>query len=67
MPVYLIWLKYISWFYYANEAMLITVWTNVNSIACSLPASFSNCKNSRCFDNGNVVLSALKIESVSRN
>lgn len=28
-PIYLIWLKYLSWFYYANESLQINQWTDV--------------------------------------
>ena len=34
IPVYFIWVKYISWLFYANEAMMITLWRNVDKISC---------------------------------
>ncbi|CAL4117650.1 unnamed protein product [Meganyctiphanes norvegica] len=32
VPVYLIWMKYISWFYYGNEALNINQWKDVEEI-----------------------------------
>ncbi|GBO29599.1 hypothetical protein AVEN_215745-1, partial [Araneus ventricosus] len=37
VPVYFIWLKYISMFFYGNEALLINQWKNVNNITCTTP------------------------------
>ncbi|KAI2801386.1 ATPase [Blomia tropicalis] len=34
IPVYLRIFKHLSWFYYANEALIITQWENVESIQC---------------------------------
>ncbi|CAG0879456.1 unnamed protein product [Darwinula stevensoni] len=39
IPVYFIWLKYISWFYYGNEALMINQWKDLeidcgDSIGC---------------------------------
>lgn len=32
-PDYLIWLKYISWFYYGNEMLVVNQWKDVNIIS----------------------------------
>ena len=37
IPVYLIWIKYISWFHYSFEAMMINQWDQVTNITCTLP------------------------------
>ena len=38
IPVYFFWLKYVSWFYYAAENMMIGQWTfEENTFYCSLP------------------------------
>ena len=38
IPVYFFWLKYLSWFYYAAENMMIGQWTfEENTFYCSLP------------------------------
>ncbi|KAK7111239.1 protein white-like isoform X1 [Littorina saxatilis] len=34
VPVYFVWLKYLSWFKYANELMSVNQWKNVDSITC---------------------------------
>jgi len=34
IPVYMIWLKYVSWFTYANEIMVVTQWKNYGNISC---------------------------------
>ena len=40
IPVYLEWLKYLSWFMYSNEALLINQWVGVEDIKykCQPPA-----------------------------
>ncbi|XP_066997539.2 protein white-like [Anabrus simplex] len=52
VPVYFKWLSYLSWFRYANEALLINQWTGVDSVACTR-------SNSTCPRNGHVVLETL--------
>ena len=44
IPVYLEWLKYLSWFMYSNEALLINQWEGVEDIKykCQPPAP-ENC------------------------
>nr|QNH67908.1 ATP-binding cassette transporter subfamily G-like protein 9 [Brachionus rotundiformis] len=60
---YFVWIKYISWFYYTFEILMIELWTSYDSIPCSNP--FNNvtttngtvlCKNARCYANGDAVL-----------
>ncbi|CAG2103024.1 unnamed protein product [Medioppia subpectinata] len=34
VPVYFIWFKYMSWFYYGNEALVINQWRNIHHIHC---------------------------------
>ncbi|RDD44667.1 Protein white [Trichoplax sp. H2] len=48
-PVYLVWIKYISWFNYGFEALSINQWENFGNLTCSpgLPT---------CFHNGHEVL-----------
>ncbi|XP_015906784.1 protein white isoform X2 [Parasteatoda tepidariorum] len=50
VPVYFIWLKYISWFYYGNEALIINQWSSVQNITCSTP---------QCPPNGKAILKSL--------
>ncbi|KAG7164314.1 white-like 2 [Homarus americanus] len=56
-PVYLTWLKYLSWFSYGNEALLVNQWKGVETISCN--------KNQTCFPNGEAVLSFLHYENGS--
>ena len=32
MPVYFVWLKYLSWFKYSNEYLAVNQWKDVSSI-----------------------------------
>lgn len=50
-PDYLIWLKYISWFYYGNEMLVVNQWEDVDNIRCSSGPS--------CVPNGELVISTL--------
>lgn len=34
IPVYFIWIRYISWFNYGNEALILNQWRNVENITC---------------------------------
>ncbi|XP_037797827.1 protein white-like [Penaeus monodon] len=56
-PIYLTWLKYLSWFSYGNEALLLNQWQGVKSIPCNT--------NQTCFPNGQAVLSFLHYENGS--
>ncbi|CAG0879458.1 unnamed protein product [Darwinula stevensoni] len=51
--VYLLWLKYISWFYYGNEALMINQWKDLE-IDCG--DSF------RCLPHGDAVLSVMHFD-----
>ncbi|XP_013790096.2 protein white-like [Limulus polyphemus] len=54
-PVYFIWLKYVSWFYYGNEALSINQWRNIDHIAC-------NQTQIGCIPNGKAVLKQLNFD-----
>lgn len=43
IPVYFVWLKYLSWFKLANEVLMVNQWQNVHNITCDavLPNSSS--------------------------
>ncbi|XP_018015632.1 protein white isoform X2 [Hyalella azteca] len=60
VPVYFIWLQYISWFNYANEALNINQWDDFGSIGCE----FGNNTSSLCpYQTGDDVLRDLNFES----
>ncbi|RNA33868.1 white isoform X1 [Brachionus plicatilis] len=55
IPVYFVWIKYISWVYYTNEAVMITLWTRVKEIECNGMVNF-------CIKNGHEVLKQLAFD-----
>uniref|UniRef100_A0A6A7G0X1 Protein white n=1 Tax=Hirondellea gigas TaxID=1518452 RepID=A0A6A7G0X1_9CRUS len=60
VPVYFIWLQYISWFNYANEALTINQWNDIEHIDCSNTTRPDNCLN-----NGQDVLDSYNFEAVT--
>nr|XP_022306294.1 protein white-like isoform X2 [Crassostrea virginica] len=50
-PDYLIWLKYMSWFFYGNEMLVVNQWDDVTQITCTSSPS--------CLSNGDLVISSL--------
>ncbi|XP_027197959.2 protein white-like [Dermatophagoides pteronyssinus] len=42
IPIYFKLFKYISWFYYGNEALIITQWINIDNITCSTTTTMIN-------------------------
>jgi hypothetical protein len=75
IPVYFIWIKYISWVFYANEAIMITLWSNTVlscSDAVSFPIAAGNATSSNstlfttCLKTGDEVLAQLSMNKVSR-
>ncbi|XP_076032219.1 eye pigment precursor family transporter white [Oratosquilla oratoria] len=52
VPWYLTWFRYLSWFSYGNEALLINQWKDVDFIAC-------NNNSTACFPDGRAVLAFL--------
>ncbi len=44
MPVYFIWIKYLSWIGYGNEILTINQWDGVTGIAC--PPNSTICQQS---------------------
>lgn len=53
VPVYFIWIKYISWFYYGNEALTINQWSTVTNITCD---------SSTCPPDGKTILKQLNFD-----
>ncbi|XP_041366799.1 protein white-like [Gigantopelta aegis] len=52
IPVYFIWLKFVSWFKYANELLIIIQWEDVTHIDCHKNAT----SGKGCFQNGTGVI-----------
>ncbi|XP_015785598.1 protein white isoform X2 [Tetranychus urticae] len=42
IPVYLAWIKYLSWFYYGNEILVVNQWRKVTNITCDIPETFTH-------------------------
>ncbi|XP_054167873.1 protein white-like [Oppia nitens] len=61
IPDYFIWIKYISWFYYGNEALVINQWLDITSIPCttSKQSSTTNGSVSMCIPDGPAVIKSL--------
>nr|UOU03353.1 ATP-binding cassette subfamily G-like 2 [Brachionus rubens] len=55
IPKYFIWLRYLSWFSYSNEAILINQWKGVRNITC--PPS----NTPFCFTDGEQIIEYYKI------
>lgn len=56
IPVYFIWFRYISWFSYSNEIMVVNQWKNVQNITCDVP---KNATGVHCFTDGKSVIDSL--------
>ncbi|XP_060597874.1 protein white-like [Ruditapes philippinarum] len=68
VPVYFIWLEYLSWFKYSNEMIAINQWENVDSIPCAnrntsaTPGVTQKQSNKCLFDNGEDVIDYLNFD-----
>ncbi|XP_064613725.1 protein white-like [Liolophura sinensis] len=59
VPVYFVWLEYLSWFKYSNEIVTINQWKDVTDLACP-----NNTLGQRpCFTNGQEVLDSLNFSN----
>ncbi|XP_061185570.1 protein white-like isoform X1 [Saccostrea echinata] len=54
IPDWLIWFKYLSWFSYGNEMLVVNQWDDVNNIACT--------SNSTCIPRGELVIKSLSFD-----
>ncbi|XP_042868328.1 protein white-like isoform X2 [Penaeus japonicus] len=50
-PVYMMWVKYLSWFNYGNEALMVNQWSGVKNLTCNGVKT--------CFADGEAVLTHL--------
>lgn len=57
VPSYFIWLSYLSWFRYGNEALTINQWTGVDDIICTR-------SNTTCPTSGKIILETLNFDAV---
>ena len=61
VPVYFLFLRYISWFGYANEALQVNQWEGVKNITCESTGCI------QAFSSGDLILSYLQMNPVSFN
>jgi len=67
IPVYFIWMEYLSWFKYSNELLALNQWQNIDAIACPPLMPNETC-NERClFPNGQSVIRYLNFDEDNRN
>ncbi|XP_060558018.1 protein white-like, partial [Ruditapes philippinarum] len=61
IPVYFIWLEYLSWFKYANELLSVNQWDNIDSIDCENSTS-SGSQNPCLYKSGEQVINYLNFD-----
>jgi ABC-type multidrug transport system permease subunit len=65
IPRYFIWLRYMSWFSYANELLVVNQWQNVTNISCPFNVTIITQNGpGRCFQVGEDIINNLKIDPV---
>lgn len=60
IPIYLAWLKYVSWFTYANEILVVNQWYNVEHLDCE----YQN-MTAKCFSSGKEVIASLSYQDAN--
>lgn len=63
VPVYLEWIKYLSWFLYSNELLVVNQWKDVEITDCDLGAVL-NGTAAPCFPSGNEVIKKYGFDEV---
>jgi len=71
-PIWLDWIKYLSWFNYSYEALVINQWSGVTNISCTdvnmhNTASFNITEPDRCLKTGLEVLEQLNFQEENFN
>nr|QNH67910.1 ATP-binding cassette transporter subfamily G-like protein 11 [Brachionus rotundiformis]QNH67912.1 ATP-binding cassette transporter subfamily H-like protein 2 [Brachionus rotundiformis] len=56
IPKYFVWLKYISWFFYTNEACNVFLWQDETNIPCSQVSDGDVCSAAGCISTGKEIL-----------
>ena len=59
VPVYFLWIRYLSWLNYGNEVLVLNQWRGIDHIDCDAVNGTS------CFRSGNDVIKSLKMNEVS--
>ncbi|KAK4306530.1 hypothetical protein Pmani_021647 [Petrolisthes manimaculis] len=63
VPNYFIWIKYISWFNYGNEALMINQWKDVEFINCTQSGHVVS--DDECLNDGQEVLELLSYKTTN--
>ncbi|XP_045170130.2 protein white-like [Mercenaria mercenaria] len=66
IPVYFIWLEYLSWFNYAYELIAINQWDNIDTIACEGNSTSSDSQSSCLYKSGTQVINYLNFDKDNR-
>jgi hypothetical protein len=65
IPSYFIWLRYLSWFGYANELLVVNQWSGVENISCPSNATTIGMNGPMfCFTKGEQIINYLKVKPV---
>ncbi|XP_045170126.2 protein white-like isoform X2 [Mercenaria mercenaria] len=62
IPVYFIWLEYLSWFKYANELISVNQWENIDSIECEGNSTSSSSQSLCLYRSGDQVIKYLNFD-----
>lgn len=67
IPIYFVVFKYISWFYYGNEALVIAQWKNVDNIICERnstaeTSAAAHSSEHRCLQHGSSIIEELSFD-----
>ena len=65
IPVWLSWIKFVSWFYYGYSALMINQWAGVEDISCDIQ-EIGNQTLASCIRTGEDVLDKFAIDQVSQ-
>ncbi|RNA32547.1 white [Brachionus plicatilis] len=64
IPDYFVWLKYISWFFYVNEACNVFIWRDVTNIECTQTAENDVCSGAGCYTTGKQFLDQYNFKEI---
>lgn len=75
IPDYFIWMKYLSWFQYSNELLMLNQWEDVTNIACDrnittpspgMNSTGGGAGGQPCFPDGKTVIMSLNFDEDNR-
>lgn len=67
IPSYLTWISYLSWFRYAEEALMINQWEGVENINCTSTTTTTTTTSNICPNSGHIVLDIYGFKEVRLN